>query len=88
MKIQHTRAMLKAALAGDFDNVEFVKDSFFNLDIPSSCPGVPSEVLNPRNTWSDKQAYDKQAAHLLDLFTKNFEQFKDDVDATVAASMG
>lgn len=88
MKIQHTRAMLKAALAGDFDNVEFVKDSFFNLDIPSSCPGVPSEVLNPRNTWSDNQAYDKQAAHLLDLFTKNFEQFKDDVDATVAASMG
>lgn len=88
MKIKHTRAMLAAALSGDFDNVEFVKDSFFNLDIPTSCKDVPAEVLNPRNTWADKQAYDKQAAHLLELFTKNFEQFANEVDAEVAASMG
>lgn len=83
MSIKHTRAMLRAALNGEMDNVEFVKDSFFNLDIPTSCPHVPSEVLNPRNTWADKDAYDKQAAHLVDLFNENFKQFADGVDASV-----
>ena len=88
MKIQHTRAMLTAALTGALDNVEFVKDGYFNLDIPTSCPGVPPEVLSPKNTWSDAAAYDKQAAHLLDLFKKNFEQFATEVSNEVAASMG
>ncbi len=88
MRIAHTRAMLRAALNGELANVEFVKDSFFNLDIPTTCPGVPSEVLNPRNTWEDKAAYDAQAAHLLDLFTKNFEQFADSVDPEVSQAMG
>lgn len=83
MSIKHTRAMLRAALNGDLDNVEFVKDAFFNLDIPTSCPHVPSEVLNPRNTWADKEAYDKQAAHLVNLFNENFKQFADGVDASV-----
>ena len=75
MKIAYTRAMLRAALSGALDSVAFVKDAFFDLDIPTECPGVPSEVLNPRNTWADSAAYDKQAAHLVELFAKNYEQF-------------
>lgn len=83
MKIRYTRAMLRAALNGDLNGIDFKKDSFFNLDIPASCPDVPDEVLDPRNTWSDKAAYDKQAKHLVDLFTENFKQFSDGVDASV-----
>jgi len=88
MKIAFTRAMLKAALGGELDKVEFVKDGYFNLDIPTSCPDVPAEVLNPRNTWTDKDAYDKQAAHLVGLFKKNFEQFADSVSEEVSGTMG
>ena len=87
MKIYHTRAMLKAAINGDLDGVEFVKDAFFGLSIPTSCPGVPSEVLNPRNTWADTAAYDKQAAHLVNLFEENFKQFADSVDEAVRNAM-
>jgi phosphoenolpyruvate carboxykinase (ATP) len=87
MKIKHTRAMLRAALNGDLNNVEFVKDAFFNLSIPTSCPDVPAEVLNPRNTWSDTAAYDKQAQHLVQLFEDNFKQFADSVDEKVVNAM-
>ena len=83
MSIKHTRAMLRAALNGSLNGVEFVKDAFFNLDIPASCPDVPDEVLNPRNTWADKDAYDAQAKHLVGLFEENFKQFADGVDANV-----
>ncbi len=83
MKIKYTRAMLSAALNGDLNNVEFAKDGFFNLDIPKSCTDVPDEVLNPRNTWDDKNAYDKSAKHLVELFEENFKQFADGVDAGV-----
>jgi phosphoenolpyruvate carboxykinase (ATP) len=76
MKIKHTRAMLRAALTGQLDSVEFTKDKFFGLDIPTSCPDVPQEVLDPRNTWADKAAYDKQAAHLVQLFEDNYKQFE------------
>jgi len=87
MKIKHTRAMLRAALNGQLDNVTFVKDAFFNLEIPTACPDVPEEVLNPRNTWSDTAAYDKQAAHLVELFEENFKQFADSVDEKVRKAM-
>ncbi len=87
MKIKHTRAMLRAALNGQLDNVTFVKDGFFNLDIPTTCPDVPEEVLNPRNTWADKEAYDKQARHLVDLFEENFKQFAESVDEKVRSAM-
>ncbi len=87
MKIKYTRAMLRAALNGELNNVEFVKDSFFNLSIPASCPDVPSEVLNPRNTWADTAAYDKQAAHLVNLFEENFTQFADSVAENVRNAM-
>ena len=75
ISIGHTRALLNAALAGDLDEgkVEFENHSVFNLRMPTSCPGVPDEILNPRNTWEDKGAYDTQAEKLRDMFRKNFE---------------
>ena len=73
MSIQHTRALLNAALAGELDTVATEMHPILNLKMPKSCPGVPAEVLNPRNTWSDKEAYDKAATKLRDMFRKNFE---------------
>ena len=74
ISIHHTRALLNAALAGDLDEgkVEFETHPVFNLKMPKSCPGVPAEILNPRNTWEDKDAYDAQADKLRELFRENF----------------
>jgi len=73
MSIGHTRALLNAALEGKLDGVETETLPTLNLKIPKACPGVPSEVLNPRNTWKDKAAYDAAAVKLRDMFRKNFE---------------
>ncbi len=73
MSIKHTRALLDAALAGQLDDVETEIHPVFNLAMPRSCPGVPSEVLNPRNTWEDGAAYDTAAEKLRDMFRANFE---------------
>src|ERR1043165_3539594 len=77
MHLPYTRAMVDSALAGQLDNVETVTDSIFGVAIPQSVPGVPSEVLNPRNTWADKNAYDAQAKDLAKRFTENFKKFAD-----------
>jgi phosphoenolpyruvate carboxykinase (ATP) len=74
MSISHTRALLNAALDGKLDGVECDTHPIFNLKIPKSCPGVPSEVLNPRNTWNDPKGYDAAATRLRDMFRKNFEE--------------
>ena len=74
MSIGHTRALLNAALDGRLDGVATETLPTFNLKIPKSCPGVPSEVLNPRNTWKDPAAYDAAATKLRDMFRKNFEE--------------
>jgi phosphoenolpyruvate carboxykinase (ATP) len=75
ISIQHTRALLNAAFAGQLDagKVEHHTHPVFNLRMPKSCPGVPSEILDPRNTWKDKAAYDAAAVKLRDMFRKNFE---------------
>ncbi len=75
MEIKHSRGMVAAALNGDLDNVEYDTHPIFNLKIPKSCPGVPSEILNPRNTWQDKEAYDKKAGELADAFRNNISKF-------------
>ena len=54
MKLSYTRAMITAALNGTFDDVEYRHDETFNVDVPQSCPGVPAEIMNPRDTWADK----------------------------------
>ncbi len=73
ISIGHTRALLDAALCGDLDDVEYETHSIFGLRMPTSCPGVPSEILNPRNTWKDKEAYDVAAEKLAGMFRKNFQ---------------
>jgi phosphoenolpyruvate carboxykinase (ATP) len=86
MKIAHTRAMIRAALSGALDGTGYQRDKVFNLDIPTSCPDVPAEVLNPRNTWSDHAAYDAQALKLAQMFAENFNAFEPTVDAKVRAA--
>ncbi len=86
IRIPHTRAMLNSALAGDLDNVEFVVDPVFGLSVPKEIPGVPSELLLPRGTWEDKDAYDTQAAKLAGMFRKNFEQYSQGVAQSVIDS--
>jgi phosphoenolpyruvate carboxykinase (ATP) len=75
MSLKITRALVNAALDGRLDKVEFVTEAAFGLSIPVSCPDVPAEILNPRNAWADKQAYDRQAADLAARFAANFEKF-------------
>ena len=86
MAIAHTRAMVTAALNGDLDNVEYKTDPFFGLEIPKSCPNVPSEELSPRDTWSDPAAYDTQAKKLAGMFKENFRQFSGQVPEVVEAA--
>ncbi len=77
MKLKYTRAMITAALDGDLDMVRYEKHPVFGLNVPQNCVHVPSEVLNPRNTWEDKQAYDKKAEELAASFKDNFVKFED-----------
>ncbi len=86
MKIAHTRAMIKAALAGDLDSVSYQTDRIFNIDVPQSCPGVPASVLNPRNTWKHAGDYDAQAHKLARMFADNFKMFEADAGADVRAA--
>ncbi|MEK3954126.1 MULTISPECIES: phosphoenolpyruvate carboxykinase (ATP) [Bacillales] len=75
ISLSHTRAMVTAAIEGQLAHTEFEMERSFGLNIPKSCPNVPSEILNPRNTWKDKEAYDIQATKLTNLFRENFEKF-------------
>ncbi|HEX3220517.1 MAG TPA: phosphoenolpyruvate carboxykinase (ATP) [Candidatus Limnocylindria bacterium] len=86
MNINYTRSMVRAALAGQLDDVEMVRDPNFDLMVPTSCPDVPSEVLQPRQTWADRGAYDRQAQQLLAMFAENFEKYEagDTGDETTA----
>ncbi|MBT8255392.1 MAG: phosphoenolpyruvate carboxykinase (ATP), partial [Bacteroidia bacterium] len=75
MKLKYTRAMISAALENKLEHVQYDLHPIFGLSMPHECPNVPSEVLNPRVTWADKEAYDRKAQELANSFTKNFEQF-------------
>jgi phosphoenolpyruvate carboxykinase (ATP) len=75
MSLKVTRALVNAALDGRLDKVEFVTEPAFGLSIPVSCPEVPAEILNPRNAWADKDAYDRTAADLATRFEANFQKF-------------
>jgi phosphoenolpyruvate carboxykinase (ATP) len=78
--------MINAALSGALDNVKYEKDALFNLDVPTSCPSIPADVLKPRATWEDPVAYDAQAAKLAKMFADNFKNFEADVTPAVKAA--
>jgi phosphoenolpyruvate carboxykinase (ATP) len=86
MSIAYTRAMIRAVLSGALDHVTYHADPIFNVDTPTSCPGVPTEVLTPRRTWSDGAAYDVQAVKLARMFRDNFRTFESSVSAEVLAA--
>lgn len=75
MSLKHTRAIITAALNGELNDVAYEQHPVFGVSMPKEVPGVPSEILNPRNTWEDKDLYDKKAAELAGLFNKNFEKY-------------
>lgn len=87
IKLAYTRAMITAALNGELDTVEFTKHTTFGLQMPTTCPNVPENLLNPRNTWQDQNAYDQKASHLANLFIQNFKKFESDCnEETLAAA--
>lgn len=86
MKLAHTRRMLNEAIAGNLDDVSYITEPVFGLQIPESVPGVPDEVLQPRNTWKDKEAYDKKAAELARMYEDNFKAFSDHASNEIMAA--
>ena len=86
IKLSYTRAMITAALENKFDNIEFKDHKVFGMAIPKECPNVPSEILDPGNTWRDKNAYDKKAKYLADLFIRNFEKYEDGVSENILSA--
>ena len=86
MSIQHTRTLLNAALDGKLDGIATWRDPTFGVEVPSECPGVPAQILRPRETWADPAAYDAKARHLAGLFNDNFKQFADQASTEVLAA--
>jgi len=86
MKLSHTRAMVRAALAGVLDGVAYTKDPVFGFEVPVSVPDVPSDILSPRGTWADPGAYDAQARKLAGMFRENFEQYRAEASEGAAAA--
>jgi phosphoenolpyruvate carboxykinase (ATP) len=75
ISLAYTRAMITAVLNGDLDNASTYMHRFFGVRIPIGCPGVPSEILDPRQTWDNKHAYDQTATDLAEKFRDNFRQY-------------
>ncbi len=86
IKLSYTRSLIKAVLKGDLEYSDYFKTDIFNLYIPESCPGVPKEILNPKNTWESKEKYDLKAAHLAGLFNKNFKKYRNKVSEEINAN--
>ncbi len=83
INLAYSRAMVTAAITGALDIVRYAHNDMFNLDVPTECPGVPADILDPRSTWQDKDSYDLSAKKLTQMFGENFEKFKG-VDPMVA----
>jgi phosphoenolpyruvate carboxykinase (ATP) len=83
MSLRHTRAIIDAIHDGSLENVEFVTDERFGFGVPANCPNVPSEILTPKNTWADANAYEETAKKLADLFHKNFEKYAEVAGAKI-----
>ena len=83
MPIKITRALLAAAMSGELDAAQCRTDPHFGFAVPVGVAGVDAKILNPRQTWADKSAYDAEARNLVSMFTKNFDRFKDHVAADI-----
>ena len=86
MAIRHTRALLRGALDGTLLDAKFHREPFFGLSFPEHVPGVPDNVLDPRQSWADKAAYDAMAKHLVTRFEENFATFEGGVGEDVRAA--
>jgi phosphoenolpyruvate carboxykinase (ATP) len=86
MDINHTRSMVRAALDGRLDGVPTITDPIFGVEIPTTVPDVPAAFLQPRSTWADGAAYDRQARALAHMFAENFAAYADGVSASVRAA--
>jgi phosphoenolpyruvate carboxykinase (ATP) len=86
MKLKLTRAIITAIHSGELKDVKTVRDPVFGFEVPTACPGVPAEILTPRNTWADKASYDATARKLAGLFRDNFEKYADGASADVRAA--
>ena len=86
IEIDHVRALVRAVLSGDLDQVETRTDPVFGLAVPLACAGVPASLLDPRGTWADPAAYDAQARRLAGMFQDNFSAFAGAVDESVRAA--
>lgn len=87
MSLKYTRALIQAALSGELHKTDYTTMPIFGLETPTSCPGVPDEILTARNTWTDKEAYDKAATDLANKFIANFEQFKEKATEDILAAL-
>ncbi len=86
IKLSYTRAMITAALENKFDKIEFYNDPVFGIAVPRECPCVPPDILNPRSTWANKEAYDEKSKYLATLFVRNFEKYASGVNMEVLAA--
>jgi phosphoenolpyruvate carboxykinase (ATP) len=86
MKLSHTRAMVRAAVAGQLDAAPTATDPVFGLAVPQQVEGVPTEVMNPRGTWPDGAEYDAQAAKLAGMFRENIKKFGAQVSEAILAA--
>lgn len=86
MSLKFTRAMITSALDGSLNAVMYTRDDIFGLAMPTSCPNVPDEILNPKNTWSDKEAFDKKANELAAAFVNNFKKYEANANAEILAA--
>ncbi|MBR3719503.1 MAG: phosphoenolpyruvate carboxykinase (ATP), partial [Firmicutes bacterium] len=75
IKLRYTRAMVTAALTGEIEKAEFVKDPVFGVEVPTAVEGVPSEILIPENTWEDKAAFNEKVKTLANSFVENFKKY-------------
>lgn len=86
IQLAYTRAMITAALKGELAEVDYIAHPVFGMMMPIACPGVPAAILNPKNTWTDKAAYDVKATALAQLFIANFEKYKSGVSEAILAA--
>ena len=86
ISLKHTRAIIDAIHSGELTTAETTEEPIFGMSVPTQCSGVPSEILMPRNTWKDPDAYDRTAMKLAELFDTNFEKYESGANDEVKAA--